>query len=508
MTLKAGVRDENGLESIDGIFSSPEKSPAKVDGLNQISTISEGESMDIGQSETFFLTVFEPVLLNEWLISLFVTGTNLDPTEVIGRARNGKNFLPPRSRSPMKTNIGSSPRRSLGPISSPSRILNGVTPTRPMSHPPESSRFDMSREELTPSIEGSDKKGRKLELKNVRKLQINGKGKKRAFDLSNVSSESDEDERNSIDMNGANETNGGGFNESALVENEDEAQQTLLEDITQSGEQDLPSGGSEGEITEVMPEPTNTVKRRGRPKPTSTDPSASQDATSGQKQVREKPSKKAKKDVNGDENIAQEESSEAAVAADQEAEEATPKKRKGPETTISERDPNAKMKPPPRPTGKSSLTKPKGTKTERGRPKLASHLAVRSATPANDDGALRMKSGRTSIKPVAFWRGERIIYGDGNIEGQVLTLPSIKEVIRTDDIVVPRPKQSTYRRGRAMRQIKDEPEEEDERAPWEIGTGIVRAQVMQWDPAIGKYDEENTEEAGEHCRTMNPDEPH
>lgn len=59
MTLKAGVRDENGLESIDGIFSSPEKSPAKSNGLNQISTISEGESMDIGQSEDFIYAVFE-----------------------------------------------------------------------------------------------------------------------------------------------------------------------------------------------------------------------------------------------------------------------------------------------------------------------------------------------------------------------------------------------------------------------------------------------------------------
>lgn len=53
MTLKAGVRDENGLESIDGIFSSPEKSPAKPNGLDQFSTISEGETMDIGQSENF-----------------------------------------------------------------------------------------------------------------------------------------------------------------------------------------------------------------------------------------------------------------------------------------------------------------------------------------------------------------------------------------------------------------------------------------------------------------------
>lgn len=155
------------------------------------------------------------MLLNEWLISLFVTGTNLDPTEVIGRARNVKNLLPPRSRSPIKTNIGSSPRRSLGPVSSPSRVLNGATPTRTMSHPPESSNFDLSREELTLSINDSDMKGRKPDIKHMKKLQVNGKGKKRAFDLS-MASESDEDERNSTIISVANETNGDGFDESEI----------------------------------------------------------------------------------------------------------------------------------------------------------------------------------------------------------------------------------------------------------------------------------------------------
>lgn len=447
MTLKAGVRDENGLESIDGIFSSPEKSPAKSNGLNQISTISEGESMDIGQSEQFFWLSTKAVLLNEWLIRPFVAGTNLDPTEVIGRARNGRNILPPRSRSPIKTNIGSSPRRSLGPVSSPSRVFNGATPNRTMSHPPESSTLDMLRGELTPSIEGSDQKGRKSDLKNVKKLPLNGKGKKRVFDLS-MASDSDEDERSSIVINDANETNVGGFDDN--VAQEESLGAAAVEDQ-----------GEEDERTSIVI------------------------------------------------NDAQEESSGAAAAEDQGEEDASSEKHKDPKKGISERDPNAKMKPPPRPTAKTSLRKPKRTKTESGKPKLTSLFAVRSETPGDDNGALRMKSGRTSIKPVAFWRNERIIYGDGNIEGKVLTLPSIKEVIRTDEIEVNRPKRYYNRRPKPRRQVKDESEEEDERAPWETGPGTVRAQVMQWDPAIGKYDEENTEEIGERSRLASiADEPH
>lgn len=52
ITLKEGQRDEYGMEEVEGIFSSPEKSPAKVngfgDGENEDSIGSEGMSMDDG----------------------------------------------------------------------------------------------------------------------------------------------------------------------------------------------------------------------------------------------------------------------------------------------------------------------------------------------------------------------------------------------------------------------------------------------------------------------------
>jgi centromere protein C len=47
VTLKEGKRDEHGMEEIDGIFSSPEKSPEGAYGNN--TTIgSDGMSMDEG----------------------------------------------------------------------------------------------------------------------------------------------------------------------------------------------------------------------------------------------------------------------------------------------------------------------------------------------------------------------------------------------------------------------------------------------------------------------------
>ena len=51
VTLKdTGIRDEYGLEPIEGIFSSPEKSPAKGNGTAKNSTINTEEDMDIGNS--------------------------------------------------------------------------------------------------------------------------------------------------------------------------------------------------------------------------------------------------------------------------------------------------------------------------------------------------------------------------------------------------------------------------------------------------------------------------
>lgn len=61
ITLRPTARDENGLESIDGLFSSPEKSPVKKTGGNQASS-SDGESMDIGQSKDILDAALELLL--------------------------------------------------------------------------------------------------------------------------------------------------------------------------------------------------------------------------------------------------------------------------------------------------------------------------------------------------------------------------------------------------------------------------------------------------------------
>jgi hypothetical protein len=49
ITLKEGRRDEHGMEELDGVFSSPEKSPVRFTG-NETMMGSEGMSIDEGKS--------------------------------------------------------------------------------------------------------------------------------------------------------------------------------------------------------------------------------------------------------------------------------------------------------------------------------------------------------------------------------------------------------------------------------------------------------------------------
>lgn len=50
--MKEGRRDEHGMEEVDGLFSSPEKSPTKFDGFedeeNDSSIGSDGMSLEEG----------------------------------------------------------------------------------------------------------------------------------------------------------------------------------------------------------------------------------------------------------------------------------------------------------------------------------------------------------------------------------------------------------------------------------------------------------------------------
>lgn len=52
ITLKEGRRDEHGMEEVDGLFSSPEKSPTKLNGYEDDETDdSAGSEMSIDEGK-------------------------------------------------------------------------------------------------------------------------------------------------------------------------------------------------------------------------------------------------------------------------------------------------------------------------------------------------------------------------------------------------------------------------------------------------------------------------
>lgn len=218
------------------------------------------------------------------------------------------------------------------------------------------------------------------------------------------------------------------------------------------------------------------------------------------------------REVDENRDIGDNENGDEQVEEDKEVEEPPAKRRKGGKRLLSQQNNNKKMKPPkpkPKPAANSAVkrTVPKVKPTENNEviPRAKSLFAIRSETPADDSGAIRLKSGRTSIKPLAYWKGERVLLGEGRVEGKVHILPSMKEVVRIDEIELSKPKRpnkksvrSKARKSRKAEEGEEEEEEaeEDEREAWETETGIMHAQVMAWDPVIGKYDEEALEETG------------
>ena len=417
-----------------------------------------------------------------------------------------------------------------------------------MSHPLVNRRLDFSMEEPRQSVERSPQKARSVITASstvVRKgklLQISGKGRKRPFSLTLEDDENEDD------------TGNGGDAESSVLPSQPD-----VFDVPADDDNLLPVNGDPGlhvpddsleEVSEMVEQPKANIgaKKRGR-KPkvaageeslvlagaeTPVDPPVAKKrgrppkqqiadidesqiipieeaeeippiaADEDVPQKKKRGPRKSKLDVHRDEEQqgAEAGSSKPAKRARHDSVGASPRKatRKGPKPPPSERDPNARVTTAKR-KGKASSIEPTSPAVF-GKSKPRSLYVLRHETPAEDDGSRLLRSGRTSVKPIAYWRGERIVYGDSSLEGSNVVLPAIKEVIRTEEVVDQRPKKSYYRRGAGRTQNKrildDVDEEDEDQEEWELAPGVLRAEVVQWDPVRQRGDEENIEDVGQY----------
>ncbi|KAB2573021.1 Centromere protein 3 [Lasiodiplodia theobromae] len=165
ITLKdTGVRDEHGMEPIDGIFSSPEKSPEqsppkRSNARQQADRTLTSSDMDVQQSmprKTFgnknqrYDSLIDELLASDEegaKTTLLNIGSMPEPADALSARKSirpGRSsiFPPPMGRSPIKTSLGSSPRRqsSMGPPSGLRRTSDG--PNRAGSQPTVARRLD------------------------------------------------------------------------------------------------------------------------------------------------------------------------------------------------------------------------------------------------------------------------------------------------------------------------------------------------------------------------------
>ncbi|KAF2811671.1 uncharacterized protein BDZ99DRAFT_475198 [Mytilinidion resinicola] len=557
-----GIRDEYGMEPLDGIFSSPEKSPPKrPTGRRSGGTVTTSESMEVQES-----SVPEPTQT--------IKSQNL--------LRKSKTFFPPPvSRSPMKTNLGSSPRRqsSMGPRSAARKSMG--SPDRSASHPAVSRRLDFSVVEEGPTsstvarstpVVRHVKGGQRPARPDIYDLQESPvRGQKRTYEESIVEEDPYTNGNSALQFNGLQE-------ESLFPPIEDESLQ-----FVQGAEDDDNAFGASSEdslpLPEVTPPPakksrtgktgrSNALPVEDEPSIREPTPKATQVQRGGVKSKaapRIKPAKrssiaeesspappqprksapvqhssKLKKKIPEPEPEKEEDEEEGEVedeiedtdsmvepdlileesTVDEEPKPMPPPQKRGrpaknkvnvhrdqpssskqesrfkvpaipqkraqrkpkPKPVPSERDPNVRSgsvaasqqeKGVSKAVSEASST----ASTISRRPPIVRGLQqLRQGTPFEDVGMRTTRSGRASVKPVDFWRGETIKYDH---------LRNNVEIVRADNRL--EFETAGKRKGavKPKRRAKVEEDVEHELDDWEVDPGSLTGTVTAWDSELG-----------------------
>jgi centromere protein C len=193
--------------------------------------------------------------------------------------------------------------------------------------------------------------------------------------------------------------------------------------------------------------------------------------------------------------------SKAAKTAQADGDAPPAKRKRGPKPKgpLSERNPNAKMGPPSFNQPGRALT---GSPSRRPSPSMwAGGRAVsrlREGTPAVEAGVATTRSGRTVLKPLQHWAGEKAEYGrDGTIQ-----TVQFSESVHLPKIHRSGPGRAVKRRAGSradkLDAIDEEDDSDDDPEEWEIRCERIKAFVKKWDPVLGQGVDEEEEEHGKY----------
>ncbi|KAF9877686.1 hsp70-like protein [Colletotrichum karsti] len=473
-----GVRDEHGMQPIEGLFSSPEKDNGSAD-----ETTGE-QDMELDSD------------------------TGAGPATLL----KGHPRLIPRGTSPRKTNLSSPAVRhpSFGVSSSPIRGSPFRESPPPQSHSQPARGAPVSRRLDFGALETN---GPGLNGKRPGPNGLNGR-------VPSPEDETEEPTENEppIEDGGEESMQMVGMNGDDEPEPESEVAMPEVEEV---------------EEEEVPPQP---VKRKGRPAkakaPVAEEPEEERaDAAESDEEPvvpkrRGRPAKgkgkaaadevelepepevgapKRRRSRNSNDNEDEQEEADDRTSKRQRTEAATAKPGKRGRPKAAPRDEEGgsskqadKPEPKPKPAAKGRPgRKPQAAVgddsilgvVQKGPPMPKARGLVSRKQPQDPHAILKTRSGRQSYRPLAYWKNEHVAYDEEDAfeaGKERFLLPSVKEVVRVEEEETQeRKKRARGRKPAAKgkrRQVESEDEEEDPE-PWEKEKpGYIDGEVVVWQP--------------------------
>jgi centromere protein C len=421
---------------------------------------------------------------------MFRAGTVPEPTAVLNE-RQSMRRPPPRSKSPIKTFLQSPARRnpSLGPASSPLRGSIVAHKPTAVRRKLDFSTQDLEANVLESSLESPQKRAVASSSKAAPKL-TNGT-KHSALKPSAFNHEDEEDDEERVEDDTALD-NGGDSYQMVHADYDEEIEQI---------EEEEP-------ISEPEPESPPVKRGRGRPKAGKGKEKAKESSVEPEQDVEDepepeleeeeeeaepipaKPAKKGKGKTRKEHPVDEEASEPPAKRTRRSLEGAEPALKPAAKAKSGKAAPAQKSRANGKKPKLASIQEAESPDIQRGPPLPRNNrglFIMRRETPFEGTGFKQSRYGRNSIKPVAWWKNERIEYSEDEADDGTskFLLSRIKEVVRKDEVEEARPKRTHHKpnkKGKKRAAPVEDEDDGDEAEPWESNPGRVYAEVRQWDP--------------------------
>jgi centromere protein C len=389
----------------------------------------------------------------------------------LSNGHRGSYFPPPVARSPMKTGLTGSPRRTPGARSSPALQSDQPSPSPSSGRQRNSKSMEIARESARSDRRPlNDRRPNTAPITNG--LRSKGKEKELAFESEAAVDFSD--------------------NENNLVNGDENLGEHsgTLDDLTEHFTVD----GSGNRYDDFADYATHTDDIEPHDVSEEESPSF---LASGTRKLRQSDS--AGVDVDGNRS--------SKKATDDAQKDGSKRKRPGrpPKAPGNVHEDSVEQRPSkkPRSLGKDpgssvmpldpELEKVVENYTNRTGPLKGRSLYILKRETPSDERATHTRSGRVSVRPLAYWRNERCVYGDAEAEvGQRFPLSTIKEIIRTEELQPEKRRmgkhKSSIKRSRSRKSKDDESEDgnddENNADAWETEGGVLHGYIRKWNPEI------------------------